>query len=377
MVAAQPCDIHLHIPFVIAPCPYLEGTFSPHTQPAVKLAYMQSLMEELKQFVHEGVCPRSITIGGGAATTIDEHMFAVLEGGLREVYSYTAHNHTNHAASSSSCPPSGSVSAPVLPVSVSADPGLLSSAALARFAGLGANRIIMRYFTSDPREADVLGMPCAGVEMQKTQKVIECSSVQNIDMQVLIGIPGQTGKTLIRTLDDAAMSRPVHFELLPYGLDASQADANAEESRLFEIAAHWLEAHGYQAYTASCFVLVDRVDSQRINEVHRWNEAAELNLGAGTTSAFDGMLWSTTADIDVYIEHANDPAAITVAATAIDETAARLRAQFAQLYQLSSIPFDARWQSLVDEGLLMRKGDQVCLSGAGRLRYHATFARMA
>ena len=375
MVAAQPCDIHLHIPFVIAPCPYLEGTFSPHTQPAVKLAYMQSLMEELKQFAHEGVCPRSIMIGGGAATTIDEHMFAVLEEGLREVYSCDVYNHVNHAASSSSCSSSGLVSTPV-PVSVSADPGLLSSAALARFAGLGVNRIIMRYFTSDPREADVLGMPCAGVEMQKTQKVIECNLVQNIDMQVLIGIPGQTGKTLIRTLDDAAMSRPVHFELLPYGLDASQADANAEESRLFEIAAHWLEAHGYQAYTASCFALVDRADSQRINESHRWNEAAELNLGAGTTSAFDGMLWSTTADINVYIEHANDPAAITVAATTIDETTAQLRAQFAQLYQLSSIPFDARWKSLVDEGLLMQESDQVCLSGAGRLRYYVTFSRM-
>lgn len=347
----QDCDLFVRVPFVVTPCSYLAGAFSPHTAGPVKDSYLRALSEEMRQFKGEGLRVRSLYIGGGAATTLSVAQIDFLDERLRDAFGRL------------DCP-----------IAITCDPGLLSSAALARWLSMGASRLVFRYFSSDPVECEQLGMTCSSADMRNTHRVLECAANRVIDMQVLVGLAGQTAETLIGTLEDSSHERAMHYEFLPYDSVIPDADALRREAELFAVASEWMEEHGFRRYAAACFA---KDGAERPDEVHRYRGACQLGIGAGCASALGDMAWVNTANVDAYILGAGDPSAIVAGATELDSASCDLRASFDALYHLGEIPYRDAHAELVAAGFLRREGDAVALSNAGAMHFDSVFARMA
>jgi coproporphyrinogen III oxidase-like Fe-S oxidoreductase len=145
---------------------------------------------------------------------------------------------------------------------------------------------------------------------------------------VLIGAPGQTPATLIRTLENVCKYGAVHVALYPFRMEvgsryaanhrkneqADQASLRrhlpdaAEVAALRQTAENWLAEHGFAEYLSNHFAQAGC--ASRFLEL----EAAgceQVGFGAGAETRMDGIYSKNTTNIEQYIRFSPDPEHLT------------------------------------------------------------------
>ncbi|MDK7724312.1 hypothetical protein QP551_06345 [Slackia exigua] len=349
--ASSSCDIVVSNPFAVERLGWLEGIFSPFTKDATKRSYVDGLVKEIDGFSDEGeerLVARSVSFGPGGVGTLGADLISDAFAALRRV------------ADLSACDASAVF-----------DPGLLSMSQLDALRAAGVNRYIVRFLSADPKECDFLGLPGAHIEMAKSSMVLEYAGAHVLDVQIAIGIFGQTARSLRSTLVDAMHMHAGHVELVPVRQGFGKACASEQASSLFEVACAWLEDHGYIRYAPRCFAVSG---AERAFEMHRFLEMEEVGFGVGAASSYEGMIWSNVSDVDAYILAQGDPRALASFAVEADEAILAQRSQWADLYHLNGLPEDGASAALVESGLFDCVDGIVQLSARGSLDPFSAFA---
>lgn len=363
MQELQACDLFINIPFTTRPIDVLDTNCYANTPPAVKRAYLQAVLAEMEGFSEEAheLAVTSVTLGGGSASTLPADDLRRLLRGIARTFDTPRD----------------------VPVFATFDPGLLSIGQALELKAFGSPRIHLRYFTSDAREANLLGCPAPEMEAKKTDIVLEHAGIADIGMHVALGMVGQSKESLLKTLRTARRSSVKRFVLVPALPGHMLASSN--DAELYDCACTWLEQHGFERRGPLCFALKGAENPLEENWYTSPLSARDheiLSCGPSTLSCSGGLMWSNIGDIDRYIESCTNPQAITAHVAALDDATRKLRDEFATLYRGESISFDAeRHGQAVENGLLERTSDTdkafIRLSSKGCLHYGQAFEQIA
>jgi len=304
--------LYVHLPFCVHRCGYcdfvtLVGREDEHT------AYVDALLGELA--LERGVLAdplETIFVGGGTPTFTRPAPLARLLDALP----------------------------PAEEVTVEANPETVTSELAELLRTSGVTRVSLGAQSFQPHLLDVLERRAGPDDVRGAVHALRGVGFDNISLDLLYGIPGQSAADLDRDLAEALSLSPEHLSC--YELEAKPGtrfthawgdelarQAEAME-RYFERVVETLVAAGYRWYETANFCLAaERGGGRDLRARHNlgyWHARDYLGLGIGAVSTVHGLRWRNAPAVRTYVEalgHGERPAREVEALD--DDTRARER----------------------------------------------------
>ncbi|WP_300726069.1 radical SAM family heme chaperone HemW [uncultured Bacteroides sp.] len=281
--------IYLHIPFCKRRCIYCD--FYSTTQSEKKQAYVEALCNELRlrtAYLQEEPI-ETIYFGGGTPSQLAEEDFS-------RIFS-TINGHYQLADSPE--------------ITIEANPDDLTPDYIAMLRTLPFNRISMGIQTFNEDILKLLQRRHTAVQAEEAFRNCRKAGFENISIDLMYGLPGESIETWNRDLDKAISLHPEHISAyhliyeegtILWKLREQHKVTEADEDlsvNLFTTLIHRLKAVGYQHYEISNFCLPGK--HSRHNSSY-WTGKKYLGCGPAAHS-FDGhsRQWNV-ASLDRYIE---------------------------------------------------------------------------
>lgn len=284
--------LYLHIPFCKTICPYCDF-FIVGAKPHTMARYIDALKREMAL---EAPNPpwvdftfHTLYFGGGTPSLLPpSELQALID---------CAYHHFHFAEE--------------VEITVEANPGTADETKWRDFRAVGVNRLSIGVQSFRDRDLRVLGRDHSAREALDCVEAARRAGFQNLNIDLIFGIPGQTLDDWRQNLEIALQLRPEHLSAyeLTYAEGTAltkrwikgQIDACPEEqvAEMFELAHELLETHGYEHYEISNYARPGYCS--RHNEAY-WTGAPYLGLGASAHS-FDGQrrFWNV-ASLRKYLE---------------------------------------------------------------------------
>jgi oxygen-independent coproporphyrinogen-3 oxidase len=192
-----------------------------------------------------------------------------------------------------------------------ANPGTVSLEYLQALRALGVNRLSLGAQSFDGKELALLGRIHDVEHIGFTVDRARAAGFENINLDLIYGLPDQTLATWEHTLKRALALAPEHLSLYcltveegtPLHLRISQGwlpDPDPDlAADMYELADNLLADGGYQQYEISNWSLPGY---QCVHNLVYWHNQPYLGLGAGAHSSFGGMRWWNVRPVHKYVD---------------------------------------------------------------------------
>ncbi len=267
-------SIYLHIPFCQKRCSYCDfNTYSgmDHLIPL----YLEKLIEEIKFYGNYFISKpkiKTIFFGGGTPSLISADQYQKVFNTINEFFDFSDHAE----------------------ISLEANPGTVSLDYLKRIREIGFNRISFGLQTSNPQQLQLLGRIHDHYESIQAIKNAKKADFDNINLDLIYGLPGQTLEDWKKNLEDCLSLGTEHFSLYALGIEEQtplfdwvnkglvqnpDPDLAAE---MYELADQYLTKFGYECYEISNYYKVDRTKDYRCqHNLQYWRNKYYIGIGAG------------------------------------------------------------------------------------------------
>lgn len=280
--------VYVHIPFCLKKCSYCD--FLSFAQPAQMAAYVEALTTEVALISERyTVRARTIFIGGGTPSCLPEPL---LEQVLQAVQRYF-------------------VTADLQEYTVEANPGTLTMKKLCLMKQYGVNRLSFGVQSDQAEQLQLLGRIHTFAEAQAAVQMARAAGFDNISLDFMYGLPGQTLAQWQHTLQAALELEPEHLSLYQLKIeDGTQMAQWLEQGKISEfddelalqmyrMAQQMLAAAGYQQYEISNYARQGY--SSAHNQVY-WRTDNYLAVGLGACSWVRPLRWNNTFVMAEYLE---------------------------------------------------------------------------
>ncbi|NLG24848.1 MAG: radical SAM family heme chaperone HemW [Clostridiales bacterium] len=281
--------IYVHIPFCAAKCAYCDfASFSGRERDAAR--YLCALEDEMRASAAEFGRLRagSLYLGGGTPSLLTGPQMAGLLDAARGCFDWTQD----------------------IEVTAEANPGTLDAAKLAHYRRAGINRLSVGVQSFDNRLLSVLGRVHDGGQALCALRAAADAGFDNLSADLMYGLPGQTARDVLESIDRALENGVRHLSLYCLTLEPGtpmaaladrgrlalpDADAAAEQQ---EVAERALAAAGLARYEISNYAAPGF--ESRHNLVY-WRRGDYLGLGCAAHSMMNGTRFFNTSSLDEYL----------------------------------------------------------------------------
>lgn len=412
-------SVYIHIPFCIKKCGYCDFlSFSVRQYRDQRMSvtegdggegvpeeYLHRLRREIRRegCAYAGRKVDTVFIGGGTPSLMMPEQAETL---LKEIYQ------SFQVVSDAE-------------ITMEANPGTLTKEKLKGYRRIGVNRLSIGLQSADDQELEALGRIHKFREFQENYEAARDCGFRNINIDLMSGLPGQTVKSWIHTLDTAVKCAPEHIsaygliieEGTPfyqrYGMDgtadrdgykASGEERNREagkkrqgqlpseeaERLMYHETKAVLEEYGYRQYEISNYA---KPGFECRHNIGYWTRKEYVGFGPGAASMICNQRWKNTSDLKKYMKCTDsrdetgrkneiwgnavllkeDMQTLTVQEQMEETMFLGLRmnrgvskTEFKELYGVEIKEVYGAWLCrMAAEGLLI-DGDSVCLSERGR-----------
>lgn len=190
---------------------------------------------------------------------------------------------------------------PSCEVSIEAIPNTIGVPSLSGWAVGHPTRINLNIQSINPQELTTLNCPFGVQDIQNAVLYLDKFHINNVNLNLTYGIPGQTHITWKQTLRSALELEPFHITISP--LPAAGVDEE-EQLALYRLACEYLEENGFQQYSINQFTV-----NQAYSRYHRlkYEGCPVMGLGLSARTAWDGYVYENTSDYRRYILHSDQP----------------------------------------------------------------------
>jgi len=281
--------IYAHTPFCHTLCGYCDF-YSVVYERASAHPLVDAIIRESQQAGKTlDLAAHTIFVGGGTPTTLPPDALSRL---LRALVAHAA------------------AQAP-LEFTVEANPATVSPKVADTLAQAGVNRVSIGAQSFDPAELRVLERIHAPAQVATTLRNCRQAGVQNLNLDLIFAIPGQTLARWLANLQSAIDLEPEHLSC--YGLTYEpgtplyerrqrrqvQPVDEALEAEMYEATVETLAAAGYRQYEISNFAKPGR--ECRHNLVY-WRNEPYLGLGPSAAGYLDGVRYKNVSDHVAYAQ---------------------------------------------------------------------------
>ena len=253
---------------------------------------------------------------------------------------------------------------------------------------IGVTRLSMGVQSFDAATLKALGRRVPPARAFAAVEAIRAAGFDNVNLDLMIALPGQTPEALMRDLDMAVALAPAHLSTycltleddapLFAALRAQGWQPDAERERACYLAA-WerLPAAGYAHYEVSNFARAGRAC---IHNLNTWRMQNWLGSGPAAASQWGLARWANAANLEAWARGVEtgaparvDVRTLTPAELLADSLIFGLRmcagvdtAALARRFGEGALSvYEPLWAALAKEGRLTREGDRVRLTNDG------------
>ena len=261
-----PLGLYIHLPWCEKKCPYCD--FNSHQADAIpQQEYVDALLEDLEQDLPLiwGRRIESIFIGGGTPSLFSAEVIERLFGGLRSLLNF----------------------APSIEITMESNPGSADAANYRGYRQAGVNRLSIGVQSFDDTRLAILGRIHSAAQAQKAFNLAREAGFDNINLDLMFGLPGQDLDGALADLRYALALRPEHLShyqltIEPNTLFHHRPPADMpDDDQCYEqqtACQQELARLGYQQYEVSAYSRPRRESRHNLNY---WEFGDYLGIGAG------------------------------------------------------------------------------------------------
>lgn len=283
--------LYAHIPFCRSRCAYCDFASEPvgrHLRAGRVGAYVTALRAELECGLPSLELPlETAYLGGGTPTALPPDLLFPL---VRDVARLVA--------------PGGEFTVEVTPTTA-------DRATLTGLREAGATRFSLGVQSFTPALRRSLGRRCSAADLDRALAAVRDSGLQEWNLDLVFGIPGQSWEQAETDLRAAVAARPTHISL--YDLTytegyaawvAAEAGPAAREAAAAFAEEHYtpartiLETAGYRRYEVSSYALPGH--ESRHNQAY-WRGEDYLGIGASAVSTIGLRRWTNPMTVAAYL----------------------------------------------------------------------------
>ena len=283
--------IYIHIPFCVQKCVYCDFLSAPATND-VKIKYIEALKKEIELVglnnKEKDIEVNSIFFGGGTPSCIDPEL-------IQSVLDTVKNNfRVNEFAE----------------ITIECNPGTLSEDKAYSYRNAGINRISFGLQSCDDKELKMLGRIHDFDDFRDSFRMARNYGFNNINVDLMTGLPGQTKESLLKTLKTALAFKPEHISA--YGLILEEGTVLFDrineyppipseelDRQMYDITRKSFTKSGYVQYEISNYA---KPGYECIHNLKYWNREEYLGFGIGAASFIDEKRYSNITDINSYID---------------------------------------------------------------------------
>lgn len=287
--------LYLHIPFCIRKCKYcdfLSGAYSPKVQKD----YVQALKQEIRVRCQtlRGKKVGSLFLGGGTPSVLSADLIGELIEECRKALEFL----------------------PEAEITMECNPGTADLRKLRGYREAGVNRLSIGLQSPDEKMLQLLGRIHTWQQFLDTYKWAREAGFQNISVDLMSGLPGQTKANWEQTLLKILSLDPQPEHLSAYSLIVEEGTtfydwetqgkftgtlalpSEDEDREMYHLTGKILEDAGYQQYEISNYAAPGFACRHNCGY---WLRREYLGLGLGAASLIGDVRYSNERDLDKYL----------------------------------------------------------------------------
>ncbi len=280
--------LYIHIPFCVCKCSYCDF-YSLGYSEALATAYTKRILSEIHRWGGALGCPPADTLyfGGGTPSLLKSEQIKAIIDECKEVFSLKDAE-----------------------ITLEVNPGDKLDEYFCHVANFGVNRISLGLQSAVDSELKALSRRHTAKDVATTVTAAKKTGIDNISLDIMLGIPGQTKESLKSTVDFALKQEPAHISAYLLTLEPgtplykNQKDyiiPNSDEAgELYLYACELLKAGGYDRYEISNFAKEGKIS--RHNRKY-WVGTDYLGLGPSAHSFIGGKRFFYGRDINAYLKN--------------------------------------------------------------------------
>ncbi len=295
-VKSEPLGIYVHIPFCRSKCAYCDFYSFVPKEPEIFDAYTDALILHMAAY-KESTADRTVDtvyIGGGTPTVLPTENLVKIIKAVKKNFRLSREPE----------------------FTVEANPATVTADSLKKLRRAGVNRLSIGLQSGDNDELASLARTHKRADFENTYRLAREAGFDNISVDLMFGIPGQTEDTLMRNLRYVSRLGVDHVSLYDLRLeegtplyehrDRFTFPDEDEEVRMYLHAVEYLNAEGYPQYEISNFAARGKFSRHNMKY---WNCREYLGFGPGAHSYFNNVRFSYSRNIKTYINGVNNPVA--------------------------------------------------------------------
>lgn len=288
----QQWGLYIHIPFCRQKCFYCDfPSFAGRER--YEADYTDALCRELA--VQGVLCrekwgsPRTIYMGGGTPSLLPTGRLEKILQAIADVFGDAADRE----------------------FTVECNPGTVDAAKLRALRAGGVNRLSFGVQTFDDNLLKKIGRIHTGAQAREAMALARAADFQNVSMDLIYGLPGESLAELERDLEAMVALEPEHISIYGLQLEEGTVFAKMQEmgrlmlpdddtvERMYDTMTAFLPAHGYARYEISNFA---KPGFESRHNLSYWQDVPYLGVGAAAHSYLEGQRYENVREIPAYIE---------------------------------------------------------------------------
>ncbi len=371
----QDLAVYIHVPFCVKKCAYCDFLSAPPLKGQMD-AYEKSLLNEIKlsAFYADNFNIKTIFIGGGTPSMYESaaisNILNVLKGSFEE------------RRKGSYCPDE---------ITIECNPGTLTKDKLYGYRASGINRLSIGLQSGDDDELKLLGRIHLVADWEESMRLARDAGFDNINVDLISGIPGQTVGTFEKTLNKVLKYNTEHISVYSliveegtpfydrYNKDRfSEAELDRweeEDRKIYDMTGNVLLEHGYNRYEISNY---SRKGYECKHNLVYWDRGNYIGFGLGAASLINNTRFSNTKSLSEYINTQNEIRHYDIEELSVEEQMSEyIMLGLRKTSGISCEGFKACFnkniydiygksiEKWLEKGYLIKNGDMICCSEAG------------
>lgn len=296
-------ELYIHIPFCMKKCNYCDFLSAPADEES-QSAYMEGLKREIAFYgnsILKGRILDTIYIGGGTPSFVRESYIGELMKEVRRCFIVRKNAE----------------------ITIECNPGSLTEEKLDCYRRAGINRLSIGLQSADEEELRTLGRAHTFEQFLHNYEMARNFGFDNINLDLMDSLPGQTTEKFYRTLFSAVKLNPEHiscytltiekgtpfYDRYKFDMVKVQAGMTPEELptedvsyQIGKMTQDFLAQHGYTRYEISNYA--KKGCACRHNTGY-WKRKEYLGVGLGAASLVGEVRYSNLRDLKKYIENSS------------------------------------------------------------------------
>lgn len=281
--------LYVHVPFCVSKCPYCDfhstALGTPLQAQAALDAYTDALLRSMQTWSERlPAVADTLYFGGGTPSLLGGERLARVIAAARRLFGLTDAE-----------------------ITLEANPADDLAATLSAFAAAGGNRLSLGMQSAVPTELALLGRRHTPADVTRTVADARRAGIDNLSLDVMLGIGGQTVATACQSVDTAADLGVTHLSAYllkieantPYGT-CPPADLPSEDDTvdLYHAAFERMEQRGYRQYEISNAAFPGRESRHNLKY---WQSLPYLGIGPAASSCIGGHRFTYPRDTAAFI----------------------------------------------------------------------------